>query len=80
MSEGRVCAFINRRATAGARVSQAGEIISERGYDGLRTSRVGAYASNEASDSDRGLGREQRRLGTLERRLVEHHLPHAAHK
>jgi hypothetical protein len=68
-----------RRTTVGARVRQAGEIRSEseaRMY-GLRTSREGAYASNEASDSDRGLGREQRRLSALERRLVEHHLPHA---
>ena len=68
-----------RKATAGARVGQAGEIRSERKarMDGLRTRREGAYASNEASDSHRSLGREQRRLGALERRLVEHNLPHA---
>ena len=68
-----------RKATAGARVGQAGEIRSERKarMDGLRTRREGAYASNEASDSDRSLGREQHRLGALKRRLVEHHLPHA---
>ena len=68
-----------RKAKAGARVGKAGQIRSESKarMGGLRTRWEGAYASNEASDSHRRLGREQRRLGALERCLVEHHLPHA---